>query len=204
MIPWSQLSPLLGALITDLAGLPAAATQARDEGASTSSSPGFSFPADDGGASIDYAIFSITPNGKAEIREVYDPTLVIPGDTSGPGGTPALGGIIQSANQNDEVVIEVSATLFGVSTPAWEALQTFKSKLALESVHARFAAMGLALWKSGPVNEIAGWVDGRRISKYVIELWCNSMSNASDAPITTIQQVNGTVAGQDFSAKLGG
>lgn len=204
MLPWSQLSPALADLITSLSGLPAAATQARDEGAATSGSSGFSFPADDGGASIEYAIFSITPNGKAEVREVYDPTLVIPGDTSGPGGAPALGGITQSANENLEVVIEVSSTVQGVSTPAWEALLAFKSKLKLESAHAKFVAMGLALWKTGPVTEIGGWVEGRRISKYVVELWCNAMSNASDAPITTIKTVNGTVADQDFSAKLDG
>lgn len=204
MLPWSQLSPLLADLITTYAGLPAAATQARDEGASTNGSPGFSFPADDAGSSIEYAIFSITPNGKAEIRNTYDPTLVIPGDTSGPGGTPALGGIVQTANQNEEVVIEVSATVQGVSTPAWEALRNFKASLALEDAHQKFVAMGLAYWKSGPVTEIAGWVQGRRISKYVLELWCNAMSNATNSPITTIQHVNGTVAGQDFSAKLGG
>lgn len=204
MMPWNQLSPALAAVLVKLSGLDAAAVQARDEGASTSAttegapgggpadSPGWSFPADNAGATLEYAVFSITPNGKAEIREDYDAHAQIPGDDYEPDPThpdARLGGIIQSANQNVEVIIELSSTMQGVATPAWEVLSTVVSKLKFDSTRALFSAMGLPIWKTGPVNEIGGWINGRRVSKYVVELWCNGMTNATDDPITTIEVV---------------
>jgi len=61
--------------------------------------------------------------------------------------------------------------------------------LSLPSVHVALAALGVAKQKASPIREIGWDLDGRAVSRYVLELTFNAMSNASDDPVTTIVSV---------------
>ena len=139
---------------------------------------------------LTYKIHSEAPVGGDELRRAWDPTAVIAGDTSGAGGSPVDGGIIYAANGNRELVVRVFAQSYVQGNPGWAALQRVRNRFALPSVQAQFKAMGVALQKSGPIQDVSYSQDGRMVSRYVLEVWFNTMSNAADSAITTIETVD--------------
>ena len=197
MIAWSQFRPAFASLLTRISGLPPDVAKARDEGFE------FTFPAgapvreddstDDGQVSLDFSILSSVPVGEYENREVYDPELEVEGDEYKPDPDDEdarLGGILQSVNVNEDVRIEITCDRFNQSAPAYETLMRIRDRIFLPSSRATCATLGIAVRGVGPIRRIDADVDGRAVSRYALELECNSMAHAvEDEPITTIESV---------------
>lgn len=193
MIAWRDFETGFSALLTRLSGIPAKVATGRDDGLNFTFPAGAPFPepgkTDLGQVALNFSIVSETPVGRDELREDYDPDVQPPGDTYAAPGAP-LGSIVESANGNRELVIEVTCDRFDQSAPAYETIQRIRDRLWLRSARAECAALGIAVSKSGPIRRIDADLDGRSVSRYVLEIWANSMSNATDDPITTIEQTN--------------
>lgn len=192
MIAWPAFQTGFAALLTRLSGVPAFVANARDDGINYTFPAGAPYPepgsTDEGQVKLDFSIVSERPWGRDEIRTEYDPNTHPAGDTYAGPGAP-LGSVIYSANGNREVVIEITCDRFNQSQPAFETLQRIRDKLWLPSARAECTALGIAISKSGPIMRIDAELDGRAVSRYVLEVTANSMSNASDAPVTTIETV---------------
>ncbi len=190
MIAWPAFQTGMSALLTRLSGVPANVVNARDEGANFSFPAGAPFPepgsTDEGQVSLNFSIFSETPVGRDELRTEYDPDIHPEGDTYDGPGAP-LGSVIYSANGNRELVIEITCDRFNQSQPAFETLQRVRDKLWLPTARASCKALGIAVSKSGRIMRVDADLDGRSVSRYVLEVTANIMSNASDDPVTTIQ-----------------
>ncbi len=179
MIGWTAFSAGFGALLSRLSGLPS--VDPTDDGL------GFTFPGDATCATMSFAFRSSTPLGRDELRRDWDPDAVIDGDTSGPDGDPALGGVVYSANGNREIILLVTCESHLQTTPAWPYIERVRDYLSLPSAHAELVALGVAYQKSGQIHDLSREQDGRMVSRYVLEIWLNTMSNAVDLPITTIE-----------------
>lgn len=190
MIAWPAFQTGFAALLTTLSGAPALVANARDDGNNFTFPAGAPYPevgsADEGQVKIDFSIVSESTWGRDEERPAYDPSAQIPGDTYAGPGAP-LGGVVYAVNGNRELVIEVTCDRFNQSQPAYETLQRVRDKLWLPSTRAACAALGIAVSKSRPIMRVDAELDGRAVSRYVFEIVANSMSNASDAPVTTIE-----------------
>jgi hypothetical protein len=198
VIEWTAFETGFAALLQTLSGVPANVANARDNGLKFTFPAGAPYPepgtTDVGQVALNFSIVSEATWGRDEHRETYDPDVQPPGDTySGPGAP--LGSIIESVNGNRELVIQVTCDRFDQSTPAFATLQKVRDKLWLPSARAACKALGIAVSKSRPIMRVDGEIDGRAVSRYVFEIVANTMSNASDTPITTIERVNPSVSG---------
>lgn len=197
MIAWSSFRPAFAALLTRIGGIPPNVAKARDDGLD------FTFPAgapvreddstDDGQVSLDFSILSSVPVGEYENREVYDPDLEVEGDEYEPDPDDPdarLGGIVQSVNVNEDLTIEITCDRFNQTAPAYATLARIRDRIFLPSSRATCATLGIAVRGAGPIRRVDAEIDGRAVSRYAIELHCNSMANATDdEPITTIETV---------------
>lgn len=193
MIDWLDFESGFAALLQTLSGVPANVVNSKDNGVNFTFPAGAPYPEagseDEGQVKIDFAIISEATWGRDELRQSYDPTAVIPGDTySGPGAP--LGGVVYAVNGNRELVIQVACDRYNVSQPAFETLRNIRDRLWLPSTRAACKALGIAVSKSGPILRIDAELDGRSVSRYTFEITANVMANASDAPVTTIETVN--------------
>jgi hypothetical protein len=191
MIPWTTVRPALEALFARLAGVPALATHTRDGGAEE-----FAFPADEdeagagGPLELTFHLVRVQTLGRDEQRMAYDPDAVIAGDTSGPGGAPATGGIVYTVTGPRIVHIEAVIDTWDQLAPAHDYMRRFRDRLTLPSARAELNAVGLALSEAGDIQDAAYEdEDGRQVSRYSCEFWFNAFSEESDDPITTIDQV---------------
>lgn len=193
MIAWPAFQTGFAALLTRLSGVPAYVANARDDGVNYTFPAGAPYPApgstDEGQVKLDFSIVSETPVGRDELRTEYDPAVHPAGDTYAGPGAP-LGSVIYSANGNRDLVIEVTCDRFNQSQPAYETLQRVRDKLWLPSARAECTALGIAISGSRPILRVDAELDGRSVSRYILEITANSMSNASDDPVTTIETVN--------------
>ena len=193
MIAWTAFETGFAALLTRLSGVPAGVATGRDDGLSFTFPAGAPFPepgsTDLGQVSLNFSIVSSSTWGRDELRTEYDPDAVIPGDTYAGPGAP-LGGVVYSANGNRELLIQVTCDRFDQSAPAYETLQRVRDKLWLPSARAACHDLGIAVSKAGRILRIDADLDGRSVSRYVLEITANAMSNASDDPVTTIENVN--------------
>lgn len=194
MIAWTQFQTGFAALLTRLSGVPANVANARDDGLK------FTFPAaapypepgttDMGQVALNFAVLGESPVGRDELRTAYDPDTQPEGDTYDGPGAP-LGSVVYSANGNREITLEITCDRFDQTSPAFETLQRIRDKLWLPSARAECAALGIAISKTGRISRVdANLLDGRSVSRYVLEVTANAMSNASDDPITTIETAN--------------
>lgn len=192
MIAWPDFQTGFAALLTRLSGVPTGVANARDDGINYTFPAGAPYPepgsTDEGQVKLDFSIVSERPWGRDELRTEYDPSVHPAGDTYAGPGAP-LGSVIYSANGNREFTIEITCDRFNQSQPAFETIQRIRDKLWLPSARAECAALGIAVSKSGPIMRVDAELDGRSVSRYVLEVTANSMSNASDAPVTTIETV---------------
>ncbi len=196
MIPWSQFRPGFAALLTRLGGVPPHVAKARDDGID------FTFPAgapvreddstDDGQVSLDFSIVSERVYGAYENRTTYDDDAAIDGDEYQPDPDDEdarLGGVVYAVNANTDVTIEILCDRFNQSAPAYETLARIRDRLFLPSAKEACTALGIAVRNVGPVRRVDAEIDGRAVSRYVLEIACNAMANATDDPITTIETV---------------
>lgn len=197
MIAWSSFRPAFADLLTRLGGIPPHVAKARDDGFD------FTFPAgapvreeestDDGQVSLDFSILSNVQHGEYELREEYDEDLEVEGDEYEPDPEDPearLGGIVQSVNVNEDVTIEITCDRFNQTAPAYATLARIRDRLFLPSARATCATLGIAVRGASPIRRIDAEIEGRAVSRYALELHCNSMANAiEDEPITTIETV---------------
>jgi hypothetical protein len=198
VIAWPDFQTGFASLLTRLSGVPANVVNARDDGANYTFPAGAPYPepgsTDEGQVKVDFSIVSEMPWGRDEERTVYDPDAVIEGDTYAGPGAP-LGGVVYSVNGNRELTIEITCDRFNQSQPAFETLQRIRDKLWLPSTRAACTALGIAVSKSSRILRVDADLDGRSVSRYILEVTANSMSNASDDPITTIESVPADLSG---------
>ncbi len=200
MIAWTTVRPALDALFSRLAGVPADATRARDAGAGE-----FTFPADSdlgnedtdgegGPLSLTFHLVKVTTLGRDGYEIEWDEDAPIEGDTSGPQGAPADGGLIYTATGPRIVHVEASLETWNQDIPAHDYMRRFRDRLPLPSARAELVAVGLALNTASEIRD-ASYEDeeGRAVSVYSFELWFNAFSSESDDPITTIDRVNSTI-----------
>lgn len=197
MIAWSSFRPAFAALLTRLGGLPPNVAKARDDGFD------FTFPAgapvreedsdDDGQVSLDFSILSSVPHGEYENRNAYDANAAVEGDEYEPDPEDPearLGGIVQSVNVNEDVTIEITCDRFNQTAPAFATLARIRDRMFLPSARVTCATLGIAVRGAGQIRRVDSEIDGRAVSRYALELHCNSMANAvEDEPITTIESV---------------
>jgi hypothetical protein len=183
--------------LNTLGGLPPHVAKARDDGFD------FTFPAgapvredgstDDGQVSLDFSIVSAVPVGAYEQRETYDEDAEVPGDVYEPDPDDPearLGGFVQSVNVNEDVTIEVTCDRYNQTAPAYATLARIRDRISLPSSRATLAALGIAVRGTGPIRRVDGAIDGRAVSRYVLELFCNSSSMATEEEyVTTIEHV---------------
>jgi hypothetical protein len=194
VIAWSQFRPGFAALLTRLGGVPPHVAKARDDGFD------FTFPAgapvredgsdDDGQVSLDFSIVSERIYGSYEERRTYDEDAEIEGDEYEPDPDDEdarLGGVAYAVNANSDVTIEITCDRFNQSAPAYETLARIRDRLFLPSSKDALALLGIAVRDAGPVRRVDAEIDGRALSRYVFEIGCNAMANATDDPITTIE-----------------
>lgn len=195
MIPWSTVRPALEALFARLSGVPVLATHTRDGGTEE-----FAYPADEdepgtgGPLSLTFHLVRVDTLGRDAYEVAFDPDAVIAGDTSGPQGAPATGGVVYTVTGPRIVHVEAVIETWDQLSPAHDYMRRFRDRITLPSARAELAVVGLALSEAGQVRD-AAYEDeeGRQVSAYSCEFWFNAFSEESDAPITTIDQVNSTI-----------
>lgn len=192
MIAWVDFETGFAALLTRLSGVPAYVATGRDDGVNYTFPAGAPYPdpgsTDEGQVSLNFSITGETTVGRDELRTVYDPDTHPAGDTYAGPGAP-LGSVIYSANGNRELTIAITCDRFNQSQPAYETIQRIRDRLWLPSTRAACADLGIAVSKSGRIMRVDADLDGRSVSRYILEVTANTMSNASDDPVTTIETV---------------
>ncbi len=190
---WPEIETALSALFSRLSGLPKAVVTSA---ASPIPAPAvgsrdgeFKFPSIIKQASVEFSVVSVVPVGVDEYRPRYDPTAVIAGDTSGPGGTPVTGGVIYELVGNRRWVLEVSVECWDQKT-ALDYARAIHDRAGLPSSRAELSAVGLALASKGEIQD-ASYEDetGRAVGLFLFELTCNGSMFVVDAAVTTIETV---------------
>lgn len=205
VVAWSVLEPGMSALLSRLSGIPASAVAptTAPTGEPTTAIPlpavgaadgAFRFASDVKQARVDWKIRSVAPVGTDELRPRYDPAAVIAGDTSGPGGTPATGGVIYESVGSRRYLFEIRVECGRQDVTGRAYAEAIRDRLPLPSSLRELRGLGLAFVRSGPVHD-AGEYDqnGRAVSVYVLEITCTGASFAMDLPVTTIETVETTV-----------
>ncbi len=176
----------IAALLTSLSGLHVSAVGPKDQG--------FRFPAPDTQARVDFDLISNVGLGVDEVRRTYDPAAVIVGDTSGPGGAAATGGFIDSVQGDRVQVWQVKIQCGRQDVTAHRYAERIRTGLGLPSSRRALRALGLGLQQPVGATMSVPFTEGNRvISAVVFEFKTNSAAFMSDVPVTTINEVEGSL-----------
>lgn len=180
-----QAFAAISALLARLAGLHAKAVGPADAG--------WRLPSPAEQARVDFDLISNVGLGVDEWATEFDPDAEIEGDTSGPGGAAATGGIIYTAQGDRVQTWQVKVECGRQDATAHRYAERIRNGLGLPSTRAALAAVGLGLQLPVGATRPAHFAhDGRQISAAIFEFRTNSVGSATETEaITTIGEVSG-------------
>lgn len=144
-------------------------------------------------ARLEFKLISLVSlGGGDEVRQEYDPDLVIEGDTSGPNGDPATGGFVVGVGGPRVMTFSVKVVCHDLVMTAFEYVERVRSNLNRPSILDRIAELECSLNDIGGSRDMSYAREGRMISVAGFDLVLNITSNLEDDPITTIETVNTT------------
>lgn len=142
-------------------------------------------------AKLEYSIVSITGVGNDELRAVYDPDVVIPGDTYEPNPDDPLerlGGKIESIHGNRQVRVQIKAESFApTGGGAFAYVERVRTRIVLPTISDRLDAVGFAVADYSDARPADYVENGRTVSVAWFEITFNAADVADDDPLTTVE-----------------
>lgn len=147
---------------------------------------------------LEYEIVSIVGLGNDELRNPYDPDVLLPGDTYEPDPEDPdarLGAVIPTQHGNRIITLQVKAETQAPSAAgAWQYIERIRTRLGLASFNESLEAVGLAVNDMREARPFSYTDDsGRTVQVVIFELVLNAADSAQDDPITTIEQLGGGI-----------
>lgn len=161
------------------------------------------FPDDEHQAIASFRLTSAVGVGRDELRRDYDPDAVIEGDTSGPGGTPATGGVVVTSGGPRVLTYTITIECGRQDITAAYFLEKLRTGLGLPSARRELNAIGCGYSEFRTLRDTTASFANREISYAVGELILNAADTAGDAPVTTVKHVVGTAGDLPFEKDLG-